>query len=321
MKRESIKKVSDTEKPLKRVKKTVDGSSKDKKTKSTTEMEPNGLFAWCSVYPGSLPSLASPDIKPWNVKLASWNVNGLRAWIKAGGQKYVIEESPDIFAVQEIKCSALKVPAESQLSGYTAYWSPADKEGYAGTGLYCKKKPTNLKLGMEITKHDTEGRIITAEYEKFYFVNAYVPNSGQGLVRLPYREKQWDPDFVNYLKRLDSHKPLIVCGDLNVAHEEIDLANPSTNHKSAGFTDQERAGFGVLLNQVDLVDTYRALYPDRLKAYTFWNYRQNARPKNTGWRLDYFLVSKRLMPHVCDHEIRCGVRGSDHCPIVLYLKL
>ncbi|TPP65965.1 Exodeoxyribonuclease III exodeoxyribonuclease III [Fasciola gigantica] len=231
MKRESIKKVSDPEKQFKRVKKTVDESSKDKKTKSTTEMGPNGLFAWCSTYPGSLPSLASPDIKPWNVKLVSWNVNGLRAWIKAGGQKYVIEESPDIFAVQEIKCSALKVPAESQLSGYTAYWSPADKEGYAGTGLYCKKKPTNLKLGMEITKHDTEGRIITAEYEKFYFVNAYVPNSGQGLVRLPYREKQWDPDFVNYLKRLDSHKPLIVCGDLNVAHEEIDkdvAAYPST---------------------------------------------------------------------------------------------
>ncbi|VDP91333.1 unnamed protein product [Echinostoma caproni] len=234
--------------------------------------------------PGKLAQII-PKVSPlteWNFKLVSWNVNGLRAWIKAGGPNYVVEESPDIFAVQEIKCAALKVPTESKLPGYTSYWFPADKEGYAGTGLYCKQKPTTLKLGMGMIKHDTEGRIITAEYDKFYFVTAYVPNSGQGLVRLPYREKEWDPDFVKYLKQLDAKKPLIVCGDLNVAHEEIDLANPSTNHKSAGFTDQERAGFGTLLNQLNLVDTYRAFYPDRTKAFTFWNYRQNSRPKNTG---------------------------------------
>ncbi|KAF8561146.1 hypothetical protein P879_07483 [Paragonimus westermani] len=279
------------------------------------------MFPWCQNYPGCVPSMMSSTITKWNFKLCSWNVNGLRAWLKAGGLSYLTEELPDVLGIQETKCSIKKVPAEAKCSGYEAFWSSADKEGYAGTGLYSKLVPLNVTYGIGDSVHDTEGRVITAEYEKFYYVIAYVPNSGQGLKRLPYRHNQWDPDFISYLKKLDAIKPLIVGGDLNVAHQEIDLANPASNRKSAGFTDEERSDFTQLLAEVNLVDTYRTLYPSRDKAYTFWNYRQGARPKNTGWRLDYFLVSKRLMDHVCDHEIRCGILGSDHCPIVLYMNL
>ncbi|CAL8089838.1 unnamed protein product [Calicophoron daubneyi] len=299
-------------------------SNKCSKADSTAEAQggfKTSSYEWCSNYPGSLPSTIPASLKKWNTKLVSWNINGLRSWLKSGGLEYLKSELPDVLALQEIKLSSAKLPPEVKIPDYFEYWSHAEKDGYAGTGLYCKQKPLTLKYGIGKSDHDKEGRVITAEFENFFFVTAYVPNSGQGLVRLPYRRNQWDPHFAEYLKDLDSKKPIVVCGDLNVAHEEIDLANPASNHKTAGFTDDERNNFTKLLEDVKLVDTYRKIYPDREKAFTFWSQRRNGRPGNIGWRLDYFLVSERLFSNVCDHEIRCGVGGSDHCPIVLYMSL
>ncbi|VDD80366.1 unnamed protein product [Mesocestoides corti] len=254
------------------------------------------------------------------MKIVSWNINGLRAWIKNGGLAYVTEEAPDVMGIQEIKCAGKDIPPAASAAGYIPYWYSAQKPGYSGTGLYSKVKPIKVTYGLGKPKHDNEGRIITAEYDQFFLLNAYVPNSGQGLVRLDYRTKEWNEELCSYIKALDGTKPVILIGDLNVSHQEIDLANPAGNHRSAGFTDEERQGFSEMLENCDMVDTYRHLYPDRSKAYTYWSARHNARKSNSG-RLDYFVVSRRFLPHVVDQEIRCGVLGSDHCPLVLYLKL
>ncbi|GIY32067.1 DNA-(apurinic or apyrimidinic site) endonuclease [Caerostris darwini] len=244
----------------------------------------------------------SADGKPWNLKLASWNVNGIRAWLEKNGMSYLHHEKPDILCLQETKCSDDKLPAEANIEGYHCYWLAGDQDGYS-----------------DVEKHDKEGRVITAEYKDFYLVATYVPNAGRGLVRLDYRQ-EWDEDFRAYLKKLDQKKPVVLCGDLNVAHEEIDLANPKTNKKNAGFTKEEREGFSTLLSE-GFVDTFRHLYPDSKGAYTFWTYMMNARAKNVGWRLDYFIVSKRFVENVCDSVIRKDVYGSDHCPITLFLHV
>ncbi|CAG5118257.1 unnamed protein product, partial [Candidula unifasciata] len=229
------------------------------------------------------------DGKVANFKIASWNVNGLRAWLE---RSYI---HPD-------------------------FWLSGDKEGYSGVGLYYRTSPLNITEGIGIKKHDEEGRVITAEFDKFFLVNTYIPNSGRGLPRLDYRTKEWDVDFRNYLKSLDKKKPVVWCGDLNVAHHEIDLKNPKGNKKTAGFTIEERESFTVTLSE-GFIDSFRYLYPHQEGAYTFWTHMMNARAKNTGWRLDYFVLSERLKDNLCDSIIRSHVLGSDHCPIVLQLAL
>lgn len=262
----------------------------------------------------------TPGGKKWNLKFSSWNINGIRAWREKNGQSYIKAEDPDIFCVQETKCNKELIPDDVKVDGYHTYWSAADKEGYAGTGLYSKEKPINVTYGLGIKKHDNEGRVITAEYDKFYFVTTYVPNAGRGLPRLPYRSKEWDPDFQNYLKDLDKKKPVILCGDLNVAHAEIDLANPKGNKKTAGFTPEERDGFTNLLKE-GFMDSFRELYPEETGKYSYWTFMGNARAKNVGWRLDYFVLSERLKSSLCDSVMRSDVYGSDHCPIVLLMNM
>nr|XP_020742950.1 DNA-(apurinic or apyrimidinic site) lyase isoform X2 [Odocoileus virginianus texanus] len=265
----------------------------------------------------------SPSGKSATLKICSWNVDGLRAWIKKKGLDWVKEEAPDILCLQETKCSENKLPVELQeLSGLShQYWSaPSDKEGYSGVGLLSRQCPLKVSYGIGEEEHDQEGRVIVAEYDAFVLVTAYVPNAGRGLVRLEYRQR-WDEAFRKFLKGLASRKPLVLCGDLNVAHEEIDLRNPKGNKKNAGFTPQERQGFGELLQAVPLTDSFRHLYPNTAYAYTFWTYMMNARSKNVGWRLDYFLLSQSLLPALCDSKIRSKALGSDHCPITLYLAL
>nr|XP_018899599.1 PREDICTED: uncharacterized protein LOC109032096 isoform X1 [Bemisia tabaci] len=257
--------------------------------------------------------------RKWNLKIASWNVAGIRAVLKKNGQDYIKKEDADIVCLQEVKCKEGELPGEGRFKGYHMYWCAGMKPGYAGVALYSKEKPLSVKKGLGKPEHDEEGRVITAEYEKFYVVGTYVPNAGQGLKTLPKRLK-WNTDFENYLKELDEKKPVILVGDLNVAHEEIDLANPKTNQKSAGFTKEEREGMTHLLKQ-GFVDTFRHLYPDKKGAYTYWTYLRNARANNTGWRLDYFVLSERLVPNVCDNVMRSKVMGSDHCPIVLFLHV
>lgn len=259
------------------------------------------------------------DSKTWNIKVSSWNVNGLRAWMKKGGIEYVVKENPDIFCLQETKCSEKAIPAEASISGYHVYWLSGDTEGYSGVGLFSKAKPLSVKYGIDVDKHDKEGRVITAEYEKFYLVGAYVPNAGKKLVRLDYRQT-WDEDFRKYLKNLDDKKPVVLCGDLNVSHKEIDLARPKNNHRNAGFTDEEREGFTELLDS-GFTDAYRHFYPDKANAYTFWTFMMNSRAKDVGWRLDYFAVSNKLVENLRDCIIRKSVMGSDHCPIVLLLSV
>jgi AP endonuclease-1 len=254
--------------------------------------------------------------KPWNKKFASWNINGIKAWLEKNGHSYITKESPDIFCVQETKCVKEKIPEEVKIAGYNTYWLSGDKEGYSGTGLYSKEKPVSVSYGINDEEHDKEGRVITAEYPDFYFVTAYIPNSGRGLVRLDYRTKQWDPAFRKYIKELDSKKPVILCGDLNVAHLDIDLSNPKNNkNKTPGFTDAEREQFTELLNE-GFLDTFRELHPDVTDVYSFWSYMMNCRAKNVGWRLDYFLISQQLKDNLCDSLMRTDVMGSDHCPIV-----
>ncbi|KAG8197349.1 hypothetical protein JTE90_013476 [Oedothorax gibbosus] len=259
------------------------------------------------------------DDEPWNFKIASWNVNGIRAWLEKGGMSYLKHEDPDVLCIQETKCSEDKLPEELQIAGYHCHWLAGDKEGYSGVGLISKTEPVAITEGIGIEEHDNEGRVITAEYENFYLVNTYVPNSGRGLVRLDYR-KTWDKDFRDYLKKLDKKKPVVLCGDLNVAHEEIDIANPKSNKKNAGFTQEERDGFSALLEE-GFIDTFRHLYPDEKGAYTFWTYMMNCRAKNVGWRLDYFVISERFKDHLCDSLIRKDVMGSDHCPVGLLLHI
>ena len=249
------------------------------------------------------------------MKFISWNVNGLRACETKGFSEVFRQLDADFFCLQETKMQAGQL--DLQFPGYESYWNYADKKGYSGTAIYTRHKPLNVTYGMGIDEHDHEGRIVTLEMEDFFLVCVYVPNSQDGLKRLDYR-MQWEDDFRTYLLKLDAVKPVIVCGDLNVAHEEIDLKNPKTNRKNAGFTDEEREKFTILLNS-GFTDTFRTLYPDQV-TYSWWSYRFQARQKNAGWRIDYFVVSNRLMERVKDASIHTEILGSDHCPVELVLK-
>jgi exodeoxyribonuclease-3 len=250
------------------------------------------------------------------MKFVSWNVNGLRACVTKGFLDYFKEVDADIFALQETKLQEGQI--DLQLEGYHQYWNYAEKKGYSGTAIFTKKEPISVILGIGIEEHDKEGRVITAEYEDFYFVTVYTPNSKEELARLDYR-MLWEDEFKAYLKKLEENKPVILCGDLNVAHKEIDLKNPSTNRKNAGFTDEERGKFTDLLGS-GFIDTFRYLYPDREGIYSWWSYRFNARENNSGWRIDYFLVSESLKGRIIDSQIHTEVLGSDHCPVLLELK-
>ncbi len=250
------------------------------------------------------------------VKLISWNVNGLRAVLKKNFLEYFDEEKPDILCVQETKSSPDQV---EQLwpSKYTTYWNSAQKKGYSGTAIFTKTRPINVQTGIGHAEHDGEGRVLTAEYGDFFLVNVYVPNSQRELTRLPYRQ-QWDRDFLAYLKKLEKKKPVIFCGDLNVAHTEIDLANPKANVKNHGFTPEERAGFSAMVN-TGFVDTFRE-FEKAGGHYTWWSPMAGARSRNVGWRLDYFLVSSTLKPQLRRAFIRPEVMGSDHCPVGIELR-
>lgn len=250
------------------------------------------------------------------MKLISWNVNGLRACMQKGFMDFFREADADIFCVQETKLQAGQIVME--LPGYHQYWNYAEKKGYSGTALFSKKEPLKVTYGMGVEAHDHEGRVITAEYEDFYVVTVYVPNSQRELTRLDYR-MEWEEAFLKYLKKLEETKPLVYCGDLNVAHQEIDLKNPKTNRQNAGFTDQERKCFGRILEN-GFVDTFRHFYPDLKDAYSWWSYMGQARAKNVGWRIDYFVASEALKGRLADAGIHAQVMGSDHCPVELDLK-
>lgn len=251
------------------------------------------------------------------MRIVSWNVNGFRAVLNKNFLDFFQEVDADIFCLQETKLQAGQHDVE--LEGYNQYWNYAEKKGYSGTAMFAKENPLGMAFGIGIEEHDHEGRVITLEFPEFYMVTVYTPNSQDGLARLDYR-MEWEGAFADYLKGLDEKKPVIVCGDLNVAHQEIDLKNPKQNRTNAGFTDQEREKFGLLLEK-GFADTFRRLYPDKEEAYSWWSYRFNARSRNAGWRIDYFLVSERLMPAVTDSVIRADITGSDHCPVVLELDL
>ena len=250
------------------------------------------------------------------MKLISWNVNGLRACVGKGFEESFKMMDADFFCLQETKMQEGQL--DLNFDGYRSYWNYADKKGYSGTAIYTKHEPISVAYGIGIDEHDHEGRVITLEMENFFLVTAYVPNSQDGLKRLDYRMR-WEDDFLAYLKRLDKKKPVIVCGDLNVAHKEIDLKNPKTNRKNAGFTDEEREKFTHLLSQ-GFIDTFRYFYPDTTDAYSWWSYRFRAREKNTGWRIDYFVVSERLAEKIEGATIHNQVFGSDHCPVELTLR-
>ena len=250
------------------------------------------------------------------MKLISWNVNGLRACMKKGFEGFFREADADIFCVQETKLQEGQIDFCPE--GYECYWNYAERKGYSGTAVFTKKEPLEVIYGIGIDEHDHEGRVITLEYENFYFVTVYTPNSQSELARLSYR-MQWEDAFRDYLKELDAHKPVIVTGDMNVAHQEIDLKNPKTNRKNAGFTDEERAKFQELLD-AGFTDTYRALYPDKIE-YSWWSYRFRAREKNAGWRIDYFLISSSVRDRLADAKIRTEIMGSDHCPVELDMNI
>ena len=247
------------------------------------------------------------------MKLISWNVNGLRACVGKGFLDVFQELDADIFCIQESKLQAGQIDLD--IPGYYQYWSYADKKGYSGTALFTKEEPLSVVYGLGIDVHDHEGRVIAAEYEDYYVVTCYTPNSQNELVRLPYRE-QWDAAFRKYVAALAETKPVVFCGDLNVAHEEIDIARPRENRFSAGFSDQERAGFTLLL-EAGFTDTFRALHPEEPGWYSWWSYRAGARARNVGWRIDYFCVSNPLAPRVKGAAIHPDVTGSDHCPVSL----
>lgn len=250
-------------------------------------------------------------------KLISWNVNGLRACVKKGFLDYFNKTNADIFCIQETKLQEGQINLE--LNGYYDYWNYAKKKGYSGTAVFTKEKPINVNMGLGIEEHDNEGRVITLEYDKFFLVNVYTPNSQQKLARIDYR-MSWEDAFRNYLKNLEKNKPVILCGDLNVAHMEIDLKNPSSNRKNAGFSDQERSKMSELLNS-GFTDTFRYFYPDFAGAYSWWSYRFNARANNAGWRIDYFIVSNSLNDNLNDAKIHTSIEGSDHCPVELDINL
>lgn len=249
------------------------------------------------------------------MKLISWNVNGLRACAGKGFFDFFKAEDADIFCLGETKMQPDQ--ADFDFAGYHQYWNSAEKKGYSGVAVFTKAEPLRVCYGLGIDEHDHEGRVLTLEFEHFYLVNVYTPNSQNELARLDYR-MQWEDDFRAYLMELDKKKPVVLCGDLNVAHEEIDLKNPKSNRGSAGFSDQERGKMTELLSS-GFTDTFRALYPERTGAYTWWSYRFNARKNNAGWRIDYFIVSDRLLPRVRDNIIHAEVEGSDHCPVELVL--
>ncbi len=250
------------------------------------------------------------------MKLISWNVNGLRACVQKGFLEYFKEADADIFCLQETKMQPGQL--ELELPGYHQYWNSAEKKGYSGTAVFTRKEPLQVTYGIGVDEHDHEGRVITAEYEEFFVITVYVPNSQRELTRLEYR-MQWEEAFLKYLKKLEEKKPVIYCGDLNVAHQEIDLKNPKTNRRNAGFTDEERNCFGKVLEN-GFVDTFRYFYPDQRDAYSWWSYMGQARAKNVGWRIDYFVVSEILRDRLEDAKIHSEVLGSDHCPVELELK-
>lgn len=249
------------------------------------------------------------------MKFISWNVNGLRACVKKDFEASFHHLDADFFCLQETKMQAGQL--DLQFEGYQSYWNYADKKGYSGTAIYTKHEPLNVTYGLGIDEHDHEGRVITMEMEDFFLITVYVPNSQDELRRLDYR-MQWEDDFRAYVKQLDAIKPVIICGDLNVAHEEIDLKNPKTNRRNAGFTDEEREKMTILLNN-GFVDTFRHLYPEQV-TYSWWSYRFRAREKNAGWRIDYFLISERLKERLVDAKIHTEILGSDHCPVELELQ-
>lgn len=251
------------------------------------------------------------------MKLISWNVNGLRACVGKGFLDYFKEQQADIFCLQETKLQEGQI--ELELDGYHQYWNYAEKKGYSGTAIFTKEKPISVHYGIGIEEHDKEGRVITLEFEKFYMITVYTPNSQEKLARLDYRIK-WEEDFKNYLLELDKKKPVIVCGDLNVAHKEIDLKNPKTNRKNAGFSDEEREKMTKLLES-GFVDSFRYFYPNKTDIYSWWSYRFSARAKNAGWRIDYFLVSDRIKENMKGAEIHTEILGSDHCPVLLNIDL
>ena len=248
------------------------------------------------------------------MKFISWNVNGLRACTGKGFEEAFNTLDADFFCLQETKMQEGQL--DLQFDGYESYWNYAEKKGYSGTAIYTRRHPLSVSYGIGIEEHDREGRVITLEMDNFYLVTCYTPNSQEGLKRLDYRMK-WEDDFLAYLMRLDAVKPVIVCGDLNVAHEEIDLKNPKTNRKNAGFTDEEREKMTILLSK-GFIDTFRFLYPEQ-ETYSWWSYRFRAREKNAGWRIDYFLISSRLKEVLKDASIHTEIMGSDHCPVELLL--
>lgn len=276
----------------------------------------------------------SSDGRDHNLKICSWNVAGLRAVVKKNGMDYVKEEDADIVCFLETKAIEKEVPPQalamkkggkifaggkSDSGGYHQYLYPAEKKGYSGVALWSKVKPLSVKYGMGIGEHDKEGRLITAEYEKFYLLTSYVPNSGKGLKNLDYR-RTWNTALQNYMNELNKTKPAILCGDLNVAHEAIDLKNPKANRRNAGFTQEERDDFSTLLAD-GYIDSYRHLNPGKEHAYTFWTFMANARSKDIGWRLDYFVIPTSLESSLCNSIIRKDVMGSDHCPIILTMAM
>ena len=251
------------------------------------------------------------------MKLISWNVNGIRACAGKGFMDVFNNADADFFCIQESKMQAGQL--ELNMPRYHQYWNYAVKKGYSGTAIFAKEEPLNVAYGIGMEEHDQEGRVITLEYDKFYMVTVYTPNSQNELARLSYRMK-WEDDFADYIMGLDEKKPVIICGDLNVAHKEIDLKNPKTNRHNAGFTDEEREKFSKLLDR-GFIDTFRYFYPDKADIYSWWSYRFKAREKNAGWRIDYFLVSKRLEDKLKDAVIHTEIFGSDHCPVELDIDL
>lgn len=251
------------------------------------------------------------------MKLISWNVNGIRACVQKGFLEYFKEVDADIFCIQESKLQEGQIDLE--LEGYHQYWNYAEKKGYSGTAIFTKKKPLSVSYGLGIDEHDKEGRVITLEYDNFYIVTVYTPNSQNELARLPYR-MEWEVAFKDYLKKLEETKPVIACGDLNVAHKEIDLKNPATNRKNAGFSDEEREKFTELI-QCGFIDTFRYFNPEVTGAYSWWSYRFNARKNNAGWRIDYFIVSETLKEKLVSADIHKDIMGSDHCPVELVIEV
>ena len=251
------------------------------------------------------------------MKLVSWNVNGLRAVMGKGFMESFSSLDADIFCLQETKLQ--KGQIEMDLPGYFEYWNYADKKGYSGTAVFTRTEPLSVSYGIGIDEHDHEGRVITLEFEKFYLVCVYVPNSQRELTRLGYRQ-EFERDFLQYIKKLDCIKPVIYCGDLNVAHKEIDLKNPASNHKNAGFTDEERACFSTVLEN-GFIDSFRYLYPDTADVYSWWSYMFKAREKNVGWRIDYFVVSEKLKENIKEAKVHMDIMGSDHCPVELDIEL